>query len=719
MNRIILALVCMVLIAAGLPGASAQETTRWVYQEDADYNAVGSYIGVFGFNKPDAADGVLWTYKIRNSTDYYYGNLTLPVECWDASPDNITMRFYGYWGSQDINRFRCLNTTDDWQQFDSLFGQNYPFASGTGDDPTTMYDGDWDTGACYNSWSGGNWETICQPPFVQFYEGAVWWNITQNESGMAMAASPAWTTTQNSILVTCTYNTSLPINATLRRDGAAVSNPYYATLSDGSYNFTCFLNDSASYYPSYEENTLTIGTEGFDCTNASTYSFYRYLDGLQGHNVTLNLTDMVGFGLVKSDLSDVYTSRKAWTSTSGGYYFKVNVTGINNVTVYFGNYLGANSYNTASGLQNVTNVTEYSQANSYYILTTLDEMNSTEQLPSGSNVTMTLYCDRGQSVFGISDSTILIPTFDSQLDGFRSTVNYPGDYYTRDYLVDNPVESRNIYDADAYSFSVLQIPIYINDYVYYNSEITIYKRVNGEPVVITEGYFDNEHKFTAYLIRDEPYYIRLTVGSTIREAGFFKPVTAESLTLNINTVSIDPGLDYISDYIGASASNTSLTNIQVSYNDSSGGTQSVRVRAYEDTNQTAFFDSIYDGLQSFSIAVSPVNMTAHYYSVKFDITHSTYGNSPVTVTRRVAGVSPIMFGIAPTWLYGVIGFIIMLFLSLSITPKDRLVGIVMMIVGLGILGTFTWTLLNPGILTLVVIFAAVSVIYEIRRGGFA
>jgi hypothetical protein len=565
--------------------------------------------------------------------------------------------------------------------------------------------------------SDGSWQQMYVSTNARVYEEAIWWHITKNESGLTLNATPGWTTTSNSITVTCDA-TEPNINMTLTRDGITVPNPYSATLDNGNYEFNCTINDTLNYHPITLANTLVISSESFACTNSSTYSFVRDLNGVEGDNITLNFTDLVANNLVKTDMSDIYTSRNAWINTTDGYFFTVNITGLNSISVYFGNFLGNNTYSTTPNSENVTNVTQYAQANSYYILTTMDEMNNEEQMPPDSNVSMTIYCDSGQSIFVVNETNILIPTFDDRLTGFRSTVSYPSDYYTRDYLVDNQVESRIIYDVDAYEFSVLQIPIYINDYNYFDAEITIYKRIDGEPVIITEGVFDNEHKFVAYLIRDEPYYIRLTTESLVREAGFFKPVAAETLTLNINSISVSPSIVYISDVISANAVNTSLSNIQVTYNDSSGETQSVRIKVFEDTNQTAFFDNVYSGVQSLSVAVSPVNMSTHYYSVLFEVTHATFGNSPVDFTFLVG--APVLWGIGTigTWIYGIVGFIMMLFLSFMVTPKNRFVGVVMIMVGLSIMLSLTWTVLDPGILTLVVIFASVSIVYEIKRGGF-
>jgi len=677
-------------------GTSAAFSGSWLYGSnvmDSDWYTQGSAApatsyAMFYMNytrpggTPESKTALLWEVRGGNNTNPAIYNLSMPSDCYSGL-STIQVRANSSWVIGDINvHWDCYNGTQ-WNQVANASGLD---------------------GAAN--------------PGLSVWDEQLIWNVTQNESGLSVSANPGWTTNQNDIIISCTYNTSLPINVTLVRDGVTVSNPYSATMDNGLYNFTCYANDTLGYYPGHVENNLTITADYFQCTNTSTFAFSKNLTGLQGDNITLDFSAAVTSHHVKTDLSDVYSPRNGWINTTGGYYFTINITGLDSVMVQFGNYLGNASYSVAPNSLNVTTMSQYDQANSYYLFTTRDEMLNTEQIPPGSNVSMTVYCSSGQTLFNANDTRILVPTFDSQLTAFRSTVNYPGDYYTRDYLVDNPVESRTIYDADAYDFSVLQIPIYVNDYSFYDAEITIYKTVSGQPVVITEGHFDNEHKFVAYLIQDEPYYIRLTKGSTIREAGFFKPVTAGSLTLNINAISLSPSLEWISDYISVSAANTSLTNIQVVYNDSSGGTQAVRIRVYEDTNQTAFFDNTYSGVQSLSVGVTPINMTAHYYSVKFDVTHSTYGNSDVTFTRRVAGPGFVRFGLAPSWIYGVVGFIILLFMSLAVTPKDRLVGLVFIIVGVAILGSLTWTVLDPGILTLIVIFAGVSVVYEIKRGGF-
>lgn len=544
------------------------------------------------------------------------------------------------------------------------------------------------------------------------------YSVYKNSSGLTMTASPGWTTSQSEVTVSCTKGSITP-NITLYRDGIAVANPYTATLGIGSYSFNCSLSDMHNYSPSTLVSTLTVQIPAASCLNSSVYAFEKSFSNLVGNNFTINFTPHVKNYLVKSNLSDVSSSRNAWINTTGGYYYTVNTTGLSEITVYFGNYISNRTYGYGR-INNVTNLTYYNQQYPYYTVTFIDEITNLQGIPPDANTTLTVYCSLGSTVFSINDTRILFPVADTKADLMKSTVTYPSDYYVRTLVIDNPVESRAMYLVDAYKFSVLQIPVTMTDYTHFNSKIAFNKYSLGTQVAITEGYFGTDRKFTAYLVKDDPYYIRLTKGGTITEMGTYNPSSATALQLSMNTISFTLDLDAVTDYITMGAVNTSLSSIKVIYRDTSTKTNSVRIRVYQDTNQTPFFDNTY-ATSEINVTVTPVNMTTHYYSVSFEVDHQTFGNSPLEYVYFIGkSYKRYGFGDAPIWIYGTVGFIVMLMISLSITPKDRFAGIIVMFVGLAVMFATTWldqSIFGAGFTMIMVVFGSVAIIYELKRGG--
>lgn len=539
-------------------------------------------------------------------------------------------------------------------------------------------------------------------------------------TGLTMNASPSWTTGQNLITVVC--DATAAGNVTLYKDGGIINNPYTATLQNGAYNFSCglILPDGDPYLAdNFTWSMLNVGVSPFDCVNETIYAFEKNISGMVGDNYTLDLSSLVAGDLIKADLTDVEVNRTAWINTTGGYYITVNVTGIDQFWIRFGNYIANESYTSAPLSENSSTLSGYSQSNAYYIISFKDEITNDLVLPPDANTTLTMYCSMGYTYFDVNDTIIMVPTLDAIADSFKATISYAGDYYTRNLLVDLAVESKTFYLADAFAQTVLQIPTYVLDYNFYDASVLFYKKSGGQIFKITEGYFDNQNKFVAYLIRDESYFIRMTSATVTRETGFFQPAAAGNLNLNVNTVSINPNLRYISQDITVGAVNTSLTTIQATYNDISGLTQNIRILVYNRTNQTAFFDNNYPDVQTLVVSIPGLNMLEDYYSVKFEITHATYGNSPIGMVFSVGLPVGWILGSAPAWVYSIISFVVMLIIALTVSGKDRFVGTIFMSVGLGIFTALTWTVLDPGILALIIIFIAVSIVYNIRRSGYS
>lgn len=517
--------------------------------------------------------------------------------------------------------------------------------------------------------------------------------------------------------------TEITTNGFIQADPNYAVELYIDSLLKDEYviNDTGFITLSTA---DFIQNTSTLTlvqtyTPPFNCTGVNIYAYEKNISGVSGHNYTLNLTPLVQNDLIKEDLTDVWVNESAWINTTGGYYIKVDVSGTSSFNVRFGNYLSNISYNEAPLSENVTYLTNYATLNSNYLLRFQDEFSGEERLPPNATTTLTMYCSLGSSTFDINDTTILLPTFDDRADSFKAKVTYGSDYYIRSRLTTASQETIIFYLVDAYTDAVLQIPIYISDYNFYGAMVQVYKLSGSNRMIMTEGYFDStDQKFVAYLVRDEPYYIRLESGHRAREVGTYTPAFATSLTLSLNTLSLAPDISYISENLIFSVTNTSLTTIRVSYRDLLERTTSIQILVYNQTNNTAFWNNTYTGFNDINVTINGLNLTREYYTVKAVVTHEVFGNSPVEWALQIGrSVSRYIFGDVPVWIYGVIGFIIMLFISFAITPHNRLGGLVVFIGAFAILVSATWFRLDAGILALIVVFFAVAVVYELKKGG--
>jgi hypothetical protein len=535
-----------------------------------------------------------------------------------------------------------------------------------------------------------------------YWNSTMWrtYTVQKANSLITMTANPSWTINSSiPVTVTCTATKAV----TLYRDGITVSNPYTVTPSFGTFNYTCFINDAQNYTPAYATNFLVVGGSGFGCTSNTTFAFSKTITGLKGKNVTLNV------------------GKATWKNLTKGYYITVNLSGATNITVKFGNYIANVSRAFNNHLSpNVSAMSGYAEEHSYYILTFFDEISGLMALPPASNVSVTLVCSLGQNNIPINDTRVLLPSFDTTLTEIRTTVAYAGDYYSRQLLVAGSVESKSIYLADAYLYTVLQIPIYIDDYSYYGSKITLYKTSAGTPYIITDGYFDADHKFVAYLVKDEKYFIRLDRTGETRDIGFFFPATATALDLVINSISLKPDISLISNNLIMAAEN--LTNsIRIRYQDLTNKTNSVQILVYLGTNQTAFWSNTYVANNNITVTISPLNMSKRY-SIKFIVNHQVYGNSPVEYIIGVGGIGALFdLGLSASvgaWLYPMIAFVILFMVSMVTVPKNRVGGLVFMIVVLAVfIWGAKWFVIAAGTLALLVVFIALTIVYEVKRGG--
>lgn len=384
--------------------------------------------------------------------------------------------------------------------------------------------------------------------------------------------------------------------------------------------------------------------------------------------------------------------------------------GIHNITLYVNDtagHIGLTSHDfiTISSFWNVTLFNE-------------DYWTVPFDISLPNNVTLFVYCTNGNEYNYIFSKFYRELSINCTVKNMYVRVSYPTDSYTRERLPTTGFnETIPFYLLDAYNRTVIQVPIYIDDYAYFNSIITLYKTSGDAEYIISQGYFDVEHKHITYLAKDSKYTIRITKGSEIREIGFFYATASGVQHLSISSITLRPDISLISNHLRMAAQVNNATNtLVINYFDDLNQTNSVRVRVYEGVNQTAFFDNSYaSGTGNLTITILGINASKRY-SIQFTISHQSLGNSPIDYVIG-AGVFGILVDLGvESWLYPAFAFAIIFFTSMVTIPKNRLAGILFMAVLIGIFFYIGWFNYAIGIAFLLMVFIAIAFVYELKRG---
>jgi len=485
----------------------------------------------------------------------------------------------------------------------------------------------------------------------------------------------------------------------------------------------------------------------------------NYAIGSARENDTFRLYVMADDGIVNSSMNttDINVTRIAitWPADQTEYYgkdfyFSFNVTVqrfqpcseiIGNTTYDLGNITGDQNHSRTVWYGNhIYNVTCYSLQDSsrvyyksvnftnYYANWTVSIMTENEWTTplniTEANLSIIVSCDGGETyVYNFTGTEISGVKPPCDVDTVSAQVNYATDSYLRERLP--PCEGTcdvEMYMVDAMIYTVLQIPIYMSDYQYYDSKIELYKLSGGNHYTIAEGYFDVEHKYVTYLTKDNTYLLRLTTNGQIRDIGFLYAATATAQYLSLSQISLRPDITLISDNILMSAEfddpTLNQSTLRIQYQDLINMTESVRIQIYNQRNNTAWYDNTITGSSNFTISINNVDTTRQ--SVVFTVEHDVLGNSPIPYTIGVGAIAGFDIGFAPEyiWLYNGFAFFMVMVTSWVITPENRLPGYILLLAELGIFSAGTWLAgYASASLALFVAFVAAGIIYEIRHKG--
>jgi hypothetical protein len=572
----------------------------------------------------------------------------------------------------------------------------------------------------YNNQSGVHNVTVTCG-FQTNVSASVFYTTYAGINNATLSSSGGWSISEGALTtISCSA-----INGTgsVYKDGVAISNPYTLTGSFGSYNFTCYSSANSSWSAGYAQQTLLVGLGAFSCFDSTT-GIWRQdmsIDSSTG-NISIDFSAFTALGQTWWDLRDVnFLNVSANATWREGQKMIINTTYAKQFSIVWGNYFGNQTQQVGSSAGAVAlPISNYSQASAYAHVTMKLEETGITALPPSANNTLTFGCDTGTNSQNISNTSMYVPTYRPSFTYVKGFATYADNSrYVRQVLVFSQAAEVSIYMIDATKYSVLQIPLQITDLGYASWYITVYKPVGGSSAPITQGYFDANNQFITYLIKDEQYSIRITNGASTREIGFLYASAAGLQTISIGTITTVPTIVLVGNTVTASAEVVG-SDIRVTYGDTLQHTTSVRIRIYENTTQTPFYDNTFTGQQNITLTINSINLSS-FYNVHFDVIHQNFGSSPVSFLITAGGATPTFtFGLGSgSWILQAAGLIIIILIGFIATPRNRLGILVMMGVIVGMMFLFGWFVFGLAVAGCLIAFVVLSVLYEIKRGGDA
>ncbi|RLF04866.1 MAG: hypothetical protein DRJ64_06305, partial [Thermoprotei archaeon] len=295
-----------------------------------------------------------------------------------------------------------------------------------------------------------------------------WKNYTVNPapSGLTISSSAGWNLIKNE-QTTISASAVVPVEL-LKINDVEVSNPYTFVPDVGFYDVYAQIVDKRNYTPWNMTKTLVVNSL-FSCTDSDTFAFEKNIS-VTSNIVVLDFSQMIELKYVKEDLSDVKVVTNVSEVWKNGKKLVVNATGLNKITVRFGNYYANISYEEKaipSGAQNV-NVTTYTQINPLAIVSLKDELTNEYLYPPGSETFGIIACSYGENIFRIENSTtrFLVASKD-YITKVGIRVKYSADaYYTRLRYFDTEninYISVDMFVADAYKVALDRIDLIMAD----------------------------------------------------------------------------------------------------------------------------------------------------------------------------------------------------------------------------------------------------------------
>jgi len=486
------------------------------------------------------------------------------------------------------------------------------------------------------------------------------------------------------------------LTPTLKFDGVIVSSPYSVQPTLGVHEAWCGVDDTENYTNPTSSQSLVVNPL-ISCTDGTTFGFEKNIVPTAAIT-TLNFTGIVAAGYAKPSLADVYIANvsNVWKNATGGYYIIVDSTDLSNFTVRFGNYIANYSYGT-NATQNVVSMGNYSQINPVAIVNALDELTGAEMYPPNATLIIIAHCSRGENYITLSSSndTSLLLAGKTNFDRMAVRVKYTADmYYSRQLYVANVSNAiLNFYMVDAYVNALDRIDFHMLDSNYYSAKLQVYKTIQDETIVITEGYFDASHYFSAYLMEDAEYYIQtVSPSGLITQFGTITVITPATKELSKTTMNLNPEAVLISNNILMNAwMSGDRKTLYVKYADSLNQTQSINISVYFG-NGTVFHSVNYTNAMATNSIELSYNTTLYAnesFYVTFRVQHQTLGNSPVQYMMSLLSPVSVSLGIGTFW-YQMFSIGIVLFTGGITTRRSIIAGTLLSMMVMLVLWGIGW-----------------------------
>ena len=652
------------------------------------------------------------------------GNHNINISCNDSDGDTSSdIEYYYVWSGLNLSAYYSDsgNLSDDWGLYITNSTDNYSNLSVNG---TILLE--WDTIPT------GNITIVANESNATLYYINATTNTTLNSSVYLDLNLTLTLKTSNTVTVTSSLGLSLlegqtttvlcnstEGTQTLSINDVYVSNPYILTVGVGFYDLFCQVPETASYTPTNKSEQISVNAL-FSCTTVNTFAF-EYNITTTGNITTLNFTDLVSQNLLKSDLSDINISGavEIWKNTTDGYYIIVNNTGTYDLNIQFGNYYANNSYSLHARTTPLYDVTGYTQINPYQTYNLLDELTGEYLYPPNSTILVIIGCSQGETYINIAenDTQFLIATT-NYINKSSVRVTYTADaYYSRQlYPTYSDALILKFYLADAYTTAIDRIDFIMQDQNYYNSKLQVYKTLDAEYIIITEGYFDVSRQFSTYLQEDIDYYLRTNDDGSLTDFGRITIVAPDIKYLGLVNMDLTPDVQLMGAHVTSNVYTAdNYTALHIYYNDDLDQTINATIITYYE-NGSIFQSYFSSGVDTINIEynISDFNETSFY--VTFNVWHETFGNSPLKWSQNVFYPTIFDLGISTYW-YNIIGLAFLMVVALLVSSGSVIAGSLIFLIVMFVLMGLQWINMGLGVVGLVIFLMLLATIKEVKGGG--
>lgn len=543
--------------------------------------------------------------------------------------------------------------------------------------------------------------------------------LEKDYNPITLTSSLGWTLLEGQ---TTTINCSAPQGTPdFNINSVIVSSPYIFTTSSGTYTTRCDVDvETTDYAPTNKSNTL-IANPLISCSTNTTFAFSKTITTTT-NLTTLDFTTLVSQNLVRDNLGDVYVPGiiSTWVNTTNAYNVIVNNTGNTSFVVYFGNLFVNNTYSTHAVSGDVDAMGAYTQINPYVQYNVLNELTGVAFFPPNATLTSIIHCNSGETYIPIDDNTtrFIIASTD-YVDKASLRISYTADaYYSRQFYPSSAdVTVLNFYVMDAFVHPLDRIDFVMLNMDHYTELLQIYKEIQSEAVIITEGYFDISHSFSAYLLEDVDYLLRTRDSNNIyTEFGRITIVAPAIKELGQITLDLNPQATLIAESIFMNAyTNDVRDTLSVVYSDATNQTEELNITVFFE-NGTIFQTVAYDDTNSVNINYNISTYSNQTFTVDFELNHTTFGNSPVSYSMGVFAPVVMNLGISALG-YQLISLLSLVLIGGIVTRKNIVAGSVVLFMMVIIFKAINWLVIPTIGVVFIGVLMVLGIINYIKQGG--